>query len=283
MSHKATFRYWGEVDPRGRDVLGPRAEQPVTESSPWTMYLYEPIDSYGGYWGVSASEVAAALRGIPADADLLLRINSPGGEVTEASAIASLLRSRAGATHAMVDGLAASAASYLAVVAETCTMGAEAMLMIHKPWGLTVGDDADHLSTAGLLGTLGDTYAGAYARKAGGELATWLDAMAAETWYTAAEAVDAGLADKVQGADEQDAEPALDDLGVAAAVLRPVYLGLLGRGPLAQLPAPRSQTPPVDPPVAPAPPIPAPAPPAAGPKIDMRQVAADLRAALERS
>lgn len=254
-----TFRFWGDVDPRARTPIGPRAEQPVTESSPWTLYLYEPIDSYGGYWGVSASEFAAALRGIPSDAELVVRLNSPGGEFSEAVAIGNLIRSRAGRTTAIVDGLAASAASYLAVIVEDVTMGVDAQIMIHNAWGITIGDDADHMATAALLGGVCDTLASAYARKAGGELAGWRAAMAAETWYGADEAVAAGLADRVLG---QDAAADLDDeLAAAAAVLRPVYAYALGHGPRAELPA---VVPPSTLPPAPAPATdPAPAPPAA--------------------
>lgn len=286
MTHAPTFRYWGEVDPRDRRKLPVQASEPTVTSGPWTMYLYEPIDSYGGYWGTSASEFASALRGVPADADLLLRLNSPGGEVTEAIAIASLIRSRAGRTTATVDGLAASAASYLAVIVDELTMGADAELMIHDPWGVAGGNEADFLSFAALLGATGDKLAAAYARKAGGDVTGWRDVMRAERWYQAAEAVEAKLADSiVGGADEVD-EAVEADLGIAASAMTGVYRGVLGRGPLVGLP--RSAAAPVVVPPAPAdPPAPENTPDAvpapAATVVDMERFRADLRTALGRS
>lgn len=279
-----TYRFWGDVDPRGRTKLPVQAYQPVTESSPWTMFLYEPIDSWGEFWGTSASEVAAALRGVPSDADLLVRLNSPGGEVSEATAIANLLRSRAGRWTALVDGLAASAASYLAVSADELTMGLDTELMIHDPWGAMIGTAADMRTMAELLDSTADTYAAAYQRKAGGEQETWRAAMQAETWYTAAAAVEAGLADRVAGQDTEDDADELDPVGalpVAAAALRPVYAGILGRPVLAGVPplTPPRAAPAPDPAPAPAP-DPAPAPPAAVPVVDMAKFRADLVSAL---
>lgn len=204
------YRYWGGIDPRGRVKPPLVGSAPTVDADPWTMHLYEPIDSWGGYWGTSAAEFAAALRSVPGDAALTIGINSPGGEVAEAVAMATLIRQRAGQTTMRVDGLAASAASYLAITGDRTVMGAEeAYLMIHDPLTITYGNEADHLAGAALLGSFGDTMAAAYARKAEGEAAGWRAIMREEKWYNAAEAVAAGLADAVleAGAAADDAAP----------------------------------------------------------------------------
>lgn len=241
------YRFWGSEDPRGRTKLPLLGAVPQLDTQPYTLQVYEPIDSWGGVWGISASEFAEALRAVPDAADLTLRINSPGGEVSEAVAIGSMLAARSGSLQVRVDGWACSCASYLAVLGETVTMGPDSMLMIHKPWGLAIGNDDDMYATGDLLAKVGGQLARAYAAKSGAEPAAMLAAMAAETWYTADEAVVAGLADSVLGA-----EPADDELPVAAAARWQLWAG---RAPAAPDPAP-----------APAP-DPAPAPPAAAPKV----------------
>jgi ATP-dependent protease ClpP protease subunit len=259
-----TYRFWGSTDPRGRTKIPLLASVPAVDTDAWTVQVYEPIDSWGGIWGISASEFAEALRGVPDAAALTMRINSPGGEVTEAVAIANLLRERSGALDVRVDGWAASAASYLAVQGHTVTMGVDSLMMIHNPWGVTIGDAPDHDKTADLLRSMGGSLARAYQSKAGGELSTWLAAMAEETWYTAAEAVSAGLADGILG-EESTAE----DLPLAAATQGWSLTGLArGRGP-----APDTTPPPA--------PVPAPEPPAAVAGFNPDRFRADLINALK--
>lgn len=225
------YRWWGHVDPRGRTKSPLLGSAPVVDGDPWTLHLYEPIDSWGEYWGTSAAEFAAALRQVPADAALTIAINSPGGEVFEAVAMASLIRARSGVTTMRVDGLAASAASYLAVVGDRTVMAsAESYLMIHDPMTITYGNEADHLASAGLLGSFADTMAAAYAAKAGGESAAMRELMRAETWFNAGEAVAAGLADEAT----DSAAPAGDD---AAPVAATFDLSIFRRQPAARLAA----------------------------------------------
>lgn len=279
----ATYRWWGSVDPRGRTKLPILASTPVVDGDPWTLQLYEPIDSWGDVWGTSASEFARALAQVPPDAELTIRLNSPGGEVSEAVAMANMIRSRPGPTRGLVDGLAASAASYIAVVVDQLTMGQDSELMIHDPWGIAIGDEAEMLAMAARLGSVGDTLAAAYARKAGGEVESWRAVMREERWYSAAEAVDAGLADAVAG--EGDAADD-EELPVAASALRLVYAGILGRptplrAALRGVPAPAAAVPAVTPPPAPA----APEPPAPDPApvVDLSRMWDRVSSALERS
>jgi ATP-dependent protease ClpP protease subunit len=102
------FRYRARL-PKPGEGKSPRAELAVaTEGTTATMYLYDVIDDWGGYWGISSAEVAEALAEIPADVDTIrLRINSPGGSVYEAIAIKNLLASHPAKVVAAVDGMAA--------------------------------------------------------------------------------------------------------------------------------------------------------------------------------
>lgn len=207
------YRFWGRTPPPQTEGQSPfRAEQPATaDSTEATLYLYGPIDSWGGYWGISAAEVAAALAALPANTtDLTLRINSPGGEVFEAVAIMNLLRDHNARITARVDGMAASAASFLATSADELIMGGNTELMIHDAWGIAIGNESDMMAYAELLGRTSDNIASVYDAKAGGGAQAWRDYMKAETWFTAEEAVAAGLADSVNtGAAEETAdEPA---------------------------------------------------------------------------
>src|SRR5690606_17127720 len=91
----------------------------------------------------------------------------------------------------------ASIASVIAMAGDRVVMGRGAQMMIHDALGVTVGNAADHREMAELLDKTSDDIAGFYAEKAGGPLSTWRELMRAETWFSAEEAVEAGLADEV--------------------------------------------------------------------------------------
>ncbi len=174
----------------------------VDESGEATLRLYDPIDSWGGEWGVSAKEFSAALDSLPASTERIrLHINSPGGEVFEAVTILNQLRQHPAAVTVVVEGIAASAASFIACGADELVMCKNTTLMIHDAWGFCVGNAQDMTGTAALLAKLSDNIAGVYAEKAGGTVEEWRKAMIAESWYTADEAVSAGLADSVMDAE----------------------------------------------------------------------------------
>lgn len=178
----------------------PRAEAPTAEvaESVATIRLYDPIDSWGEFWGVSAKEFAGLLDELPDDVEeIRLHINSPGGEVFDAIAILNALRAHDAKVVAIVDGLAASAASVVACGADELVMARNSELMIHDAWGLCVGNAEEMREMAGMLDRLSDNIASVYAEKAGTDVAVWRAAMEKETWYSAEEAVEAGLADRV--------------------------------------------------------------------------------------
>lgn len=168
----------------------------ATEDRSAEVFLYGEI---GGWWGgIEAAEFVRELAALDVD-EIQLRVNSPGGSVYDGVSIMNALRRHPARVIATVDGLAASAASFLIQAADEVVMGHGTELMIHDAWGVCIGNANAMDRTRQDLDRLSNTIAGIYAERAGGEVSTWRDAMLAETWYTAEEAVTAGLADRVDG------------------------------------------------------------------------------------
>lgn len=192
------YRFRGSVMPSAGARASILTPDLTEEGTAATLRLFDPIDSWGGEWGVSAKEFAEALDALPETVErITMHINSPGGEVFEAIAILNTLRGHRARVTAVVDGLAASAASVLATGVDELIMGGNTQLMIHDAWGVCRGNSADMADMASLLDRLSDNIAAIYAAKAGTDVAQWRAAMRAETWFSAEEAVAAGLADSV--------------------------------------------------------------------------------------
>lgn len=174
------------------------------------ILLYDVIgeDWFGG--GVTAKQFAADLTALDLrEGDTLtLRVNSPGGSVFDAWAIYNLLAQHPATKVARVDGLAASAASYIIQAADSVEVAEASMVMIHNAWDMTVGNADDHLKAAADLEKFDGVIAGIYAKRSKRPIAEFAAAMAAETWYTGAEAVAAGLADKLVSAPAEEQVPA---------------------------------------------------------------------------
>lgn len=148
-------------------------------------------------WEITAAETIAKLADMTGD--VTVRINSYGGDSFEGVAVKNALRAHAGHVTAVVDGVAASAASVIAVCgADRVVMRPGAELMIHDAWTFTDGNAADLTKVAADLERTSQAMAEMYAEKAGGDAERWRDMMRAETWFSAQEAVDAGLADAVE-------------------------------------------------------------------------------------
>jgi ATP-dependent protease ClpP protease subunit len=176
--------------------------------------IYEEI----GGWGASAAEFVQALRAVDTP-EIELHVNSPGGSVFDGVAIYNSLVQHPARVTAFVDGLAASAASFIVQAADEIIMNPGSMMMVHDAIGMTWGNALDHTTMAGLLTQVSDSIADLYAARAGGTAAEWRAVMENNggegRWYTAAEAVSAGLADRVAGAPEGDAPPADDPSSTA--------------------------------------------------------------------
>jgi ATP-dependent protease ClpP protease subunit len=177
------------------------------DGNPAVLRLYDAI---GGWFGITASDVAELLDDVRDDRDLVVRINSPGGDVFDGTAIYNLLATRGGQVDVIVDGLAASAASFIAQAGDTITMNRGTQMMIHDAHGFTIGNAADHRTTADLLDGVSDEIAGIYAARAGLTKAEWRDQMREDNgngkWYNAEAAVEAGLADKTADSDDDEGE-----------------------------------------------------------------------------
>lgn len=162
--------------------------------------IYDEI----GFFGTTASEFVDELKAITAP-NINLRLNTPGGEVFDGIAIHNALREHVARVTVQVDALAASIGSVIAMAGDRVVMGRGAQMMIHDALGLTIGNAQDHREMVDLLDKASDNIAGFYAARAGGDVATWRERMQAETWYTADEAVTAGLADETV---DKPADPA---------------------------------------------------------------------------
>lgn len=165
------------------------------------IYLYGEI----GFWGVTAADFQRELALVTAK-HINLHVNSPGGEVFDGIAIYTLLREHEASVTTYIDGLAASAASFIALAGDRVVIAKSAHMMIHEAMGLAWGYASDLRRQADVLDRLTESIAEIYEDRAGGTVSQWRAAMAEETWYTAAEAVAAGLADEVSGEDGDGAE-----------------------------------------------------------------------------
>jgi len=178
---------------RGRGLF--RCDASGTEA---TIYLYDVITDDDFFGGVSASAFVQALAGISAQT-IHLRINSPGGDVFAGQAIAQAIREKTATIVAHVDGLAASAASWVALACDQVLMAEGGFFMIHRANTIAMGDAEEMHATGALLEKVDAVLCSSIARQTGNteeQVATW---MAAETWFNAEEAVANGFAEAISG------------------------------------------------------------------------------------
>lgn len=194
----------------------PRAVVEVSESGgEATIYVYDVIGA--DWWGgVDAKEFAQAVDGVTAKT-LNVRINSPGGVVFDGEAMAAAMerkRKSGCKVIACIDGLCASAATFLAMAADEVRASAGASFMVHNSLWVCIGNRHDMLDTAATMEKFDLSIAQKYSRKTGKDLAEMQALMDAETWFSAEEAKTAGLVDVIESAvDEPEPEPAKDEVG----------------------------------------------------------------------
>lgn len=179
------------------------------ESDEATIYLYDMIvnsDDEAEWWGgVSPQSFVKALNEITAGT-IHLRVNSPGGSVFAARAMEQAIREHKSKIVVHIDGLAASAASFLIMAADEIHMAPGSFLMIHKAWTMMFGNADDLRKEAGLLDQIDASLVKTYAKRSGQDEAGIAGWMAGETWFEAADAVKLGFADQVADDDaKQDA------------------------------------------------------------------------------
>jgi ATP-dependent Clp protease protease subunit len=190
-----------------REVSGRQAFFSETTGARGALYLYDVIgeDPYTG-GGVTANMVAQALAGMRNVAALDVYVNSPGGDIFEAKAIHSLLRRFKGECVVHVDGIAASAATFIAMAGDRIVTAPAANWMIHEVWARAAGNAADHRALADSLDVENRLFAETYAARTKQSVEDVLAWMAVETWMTAAEAKQRGFTDEIAEADSVEAE-----------------------------------------------------------------------------
>lgn len=172
----------------GLKITNAKGERPV-------VTLYGIIgDEWGG---VTADQFRKELAQIPSKESITLHIHSDGGSFFDGVAIHSQLKQRKGDVHVVVDGLAASAASLVAMAGKTITMAQHSWLMIHESQGIAVGRTSEIRAYADLLDAINGEIATIYAARWKGTPDELTAAISAETWLDAEASVDMGLADMV--------------------------------------------------------------------------------------
>ena len=157
------------------------------------VLIYDEIGAYG----VTAKGFLAELGALPDDAAIDLRLNSPGGSVFDAVAIYNALKRHEGEITVWIDGIAASAASYIAMAGDTIIMPENAFLMIHDPSGLVMGTAEDMRSTAEALDKVKGSLIQGYAAKSGKADEEIAALMADETWLDTKDALALGFIDRI--------------------------------------------------------------------------------------
>jgi len=168
------------------------------EGEPSTEAEISIYDQIGG-WGISANEFIAQLKDL-GDVDTInLRIASGGGSIVEGNTIFNALKRHSARVVTHIDSLAASMASVIAMAGDEIRMAENALLMIHNPWTASIGGAEQLRKDADLLDKMETNIRASYARST--LSAEELDeAMAAETFYTASEALELGFIDHIEGA-----------------------------------------------------------------------------------
>ena len=183
------------------DVLERWAEHPFVAApdadADATISIFDVIGDDG--WtggGVTAKRISAALRSI-GNRDVIVRINSPGGDMFEGIAIYNLLRTHPAKVTVEVLGWAASAASIIAMAGDVIRMGLGSFMMVHNAWGLVIGNRHDLREAASLFDGFDAALADIYEARTGIDRVGIERLMDAETFMTAAQAVEYGFADAV--------------------------------------------------------------------------------------
>lgn len=204
-----TYRFWGSrKPPMDRSEFWSVTNATEGDSKVATVRIHGPIDSWGGPWGVSERDVSDALDAMPDDVEeIRVRINSPGGNAFDGVNILNMFRAHKARVVAVVDGLAASAASFIAAGADETVMSPGSQMMIHDAAGLALGQAKDMRKMAEALDSTSNSIASIYAGKTGGTTEEWRAEMVEERWYTADESVEAGLADRVEVVPDEGSKP----------------------------------------------------------------------------
>lgn len=164
------------------------------------LLIFDVIGDWEELGEVSAKAFAQDLSALPRSVKRLdIHINSPGGSVSEAQAIYSRLADHPSNKHVFIDGIAASAASIIAMVGHKVYIRANGTLMIHLPMTIGIGNADEMRKAATALDSITEGMINVYAKRTGLDREELTSLMRAETWFSAEKAVEKGFADEVRG------------------------------------------------------------------------------------
>jgi ATP-dependent Clp protease, protease subunit len=157
------------------------------------IVIYDEV----GLFGISAKQFNDQLKALGPVSTIVLRVNSPGGDVWDGIAIFNMLKRHPARVEVIVDGIAASIASVIAMAGDRIKMPSNSFMFIHDPLAVVLGDAENMREMADSLDKVAAALVSTYMNKTGKseeEVKKW---MAGDTWFTAQEALEAGLADEV--------------------------------------------------------------------------------------
>lgn len=204
-----------DLSPKALDTWNPGIKAAANDDNSITIFDVIGEDYWTGE-GVTAKRIAGALRAI-GDRDVTVLINSPGGDMFEGLAIYNLLREHSGRVTVKVLGVAASAASIIAMAGDEVQVARAGFLMIHNAWIMAAGNRHDFREFAEYLEPFDASMADIYVARTGGELAAMQSLMDAESWIGGSAAIEQGFADSLLASDEVQEG---DDKPAAMAVRR---------------------------------------------------------------
>jgi ATP-dependent Clp protease, protease subunit len=186
------YRFFAKLRKHAMTQIGFKAKASGGELQ---LEVYDVIggDFFGE--GITAANFSDAIKNAGDLNSITLRINSPGGDAFEGVAIYNVLKATGKPVNVFVDGLAASAASIVAMSGDKITMGDGAMMMIHNALALVMGNASEMRTMADTLDTVSASIADIYAKRTGMDKGDILKMMESETWMDVADAIAKGFAD----------------------------------------------------------------------------------------
>lgn len=193
-----------EISPNVLDRWNPEVRAAADDGEN-TISILSPIGADWSGEGVTAKRISGALRNI-GKKDVTVTINSPGGDYFEGLAIYNLLRDHPAKVTVKIAGIAASAASVIAMAGDEVQIARAGFIMIHNTWVIAAGDRHSLRDVAAWLEPFDDTAADIYAARTGMEAKDIARMLDRETWLGGKEAVEQGFADSLLSADELDSK-----------------------------------------------------------------------------
>ena len=189
-----------DLSPRALDRWNPNLQASATDDN--SISIFDVIGQ--DYWtgeGVTAKRIAGVLRSL-GDSDVVVNINSPGGDMFEGLAIYNLLREHPGSVTVKVLGVAASAASIIAMAGDEVQIARAGFLMIHNAWTYAAGNRHDFRAYADYLEPFDAAMADVYVARTGQDAKSIEKMMDGETWIGGSKALEQGFADSLLASDE---------------------------------------------------------------------------------